>query len=225
MVQSLAVLVDGDNVSGKNAEQVLSIAARYGDPIVVRAYLDAQRSSDWHGAAGYRLLHAGTGKNASDLLLSLDAMELVMSGRIMNFVIATSDGDFSHLSIRLREHGARVIGVGEAKAPQTFRASCADFVELAPVQRIRLVPRSAPTEMTLDQKICAMIAAQGKKGAGLPITVLGRLMHQQHKIGINTFPEKNWRSYLAARPHLYSLDPRGPDAKVRALSDHSIQAA
>ena len=73
MTQPVAVLVDGDNISGKNAAAILGIAMKHGDPVVVRAYLDAQRASDWHGAIGYRLVHAGSGKNASDILLAIDA--------------------------------------------------------------------------------------------------------------------------------------------------------
>ena len=48
-------------------------------------------------------MHAGTGKNASDLLLALDAVELALRGDVDHFVIASSDGDFSHLALRLRE--------------------------------------------------------------------------------------------------------------------------
>lgn len=54
MAQSLAVLVDGDNVSGKHAEEILSVAVKHGEPAVVRVYADAQRSSEWHGAIGHR---------------------------------------------------------------------------------------------------------------------------------------------------------------------------
>jgi hypothetical protein len=74
--QHVSVLVDGDNISGKHAAQIRSIAIERGDPSVLRVYTDAQRPSVWHGAIGYRMLHAGTGKNAADILLALGAMEL-----------------------------------------------------------------------------------------------------------------------------------------------------
>ena len=76
---SVAVLVDGDNFSGKHAALILKVAKDMGDPTVVRVYADAQRQSDWHKVVGFRLIHAGTGKNASDLLLVIDAMELVLA--------------------------------------------------------------------------------------------------------------------------------------------------
>ena len=79
MVQPVSVLVDGDNISGKHAEKILSVAAQHGEPTLVRVYADAQRPSGWHGAIGYRMLQAGTGKNATDILLGLDALELLLS--------------------------------------------------------------------------------------------------------------------------------------------------
>lgn len=215
MAQPVAVLVDGDNIGGKNAATILGIASKHGNPAVVRAYLDAQRASDWHGAIGYRLLHAGSGKNATDILLAIDAVELSYARGIKSFIIATSDGDFTHLSVRLRELGAIVIGVGEAKAPRAFRASCTSFVELGAQPTVKLVPKTQTGVTELDQKIRAMIAMHSKKGAGMRIVELAPKMHVQHGIKISTLPEKNWRNYLKARPALFDLDARGPEAMVR----------
>ena len=215
MAQPVAVLVDGDNISGKHAAAILAVAAEYGDPSVVRAYLDAKLASDWHVSIGYRLVHAGSGKNAADILLALDAMELVLSREVRCFIIATSDGDFTHLALRLREHGAKVIGIGEAKAPQSFRATCTDFVEVGKQKALKLVPREPAGVTELDHNIRAMIAAHSKKGAGMRIADLAPKMHVQHGIRISTFPDKTWRAYLLARPALFELDPRGPEAMVR----------
>jgi len=225
MTQPVALLVDGDNISGRNAAAILGIAMKHGDPIVVRAYLDAQRASDWHGAIGYRLIHAGSGKNAADILLAIDAMDLVHSRTAMRFIIATSDGDFTHLAVRLRELGAKVIGVGEAKAPRMFRASCSTFVELGVQPTVKLVLK-APTGVTeLDLKIRAMIAQHSKKGAGMRITALAPKMHVEHGIKISTLPEKTWRNYLTARPALFDVDPRGPEAMVRFRPEGFATAA
>ncbi len=215
MAQPLAVLVDGDNIGGKNAATILGIASKHGNPTVVRAYLDARRASDWHGAIGYRLLHAGSGKNATDILLAIDAMELAYARGIKSFIIATSDGDFTHLSVRLRELGAIVIGVGEEKASRAFRASCTSFVELGPQPTVKLVPKAQTEATELDQKIRAMIAMHSKKGAGMRIVELAPKMHVQHGIKISTLPERSWRNYLKARPTLFDLDQRGPEAMVR----------
>lgn len=220
MPQATAILVDGDNLGGRHAAAILAIGRTLGDHIFVRAYLDARKTSDWHAAVGYRLVHAGCGKNASDVLLAIEAMDLAHLQGIRRFVIATSDGDFTHLALRLRELGAQVTGVGEVKAPQAFRASCSSFVELAvvkpPVPSLRdIAPNRATGVTELDQKIRAMIAQHSKKGAGMRIVDLAPKMHVAHGIRISTLPQKTWRSYLAARPVLFDLDPRGPEAMVR----------
>lgn len=215
MAQPVAVLVDGDNISGKHAAAILDVASKHGDPSVVRAYVDAQRASDWHASIGYRIVHAGSGKNAADILLALDAMELILSRGVNSFVIASSDGDFTHLAIRLREHGAMVIGIGEAKAPQPFRATCTSFIEIETQRATKQIVRAKPEVSELDQKIKAMIAIHSKKGLGMRIADLAPKMHVQHNIRISTLPEKTWRNYLQARPALFDLDPRGPEAMAR----------
>ncbi|MGC9369026.1 MAG: NYN domain-containing protein [Paracoccaceae bacterium] len=224
MSHAVSVLVDGDNISGKHAGKILAVAARHGEPTVARVYTDAQRPSDWHGAVGYRMLHAGTGKNAADLLLALDAMEMVLSKNVLCFVIASSDGDFTHLATRLRELGAKVIGIGEEKAPPAFRACCTSFVEIGQKQAKRPVAKSAAGVTELDQKIRSTIAAHSKKGAGMRIAELAPKMHSQHGVRISTFPERSWRAYLVARPALYDLDPRGPEAMVRFRPEGFVHA-
>ena len=70
------------------------------------------------------------GKNASDIGLIIDAMDILYSGEVEGFCIVSSDGDFNKLATRIREAGKIVIGMGEKKTPESFRASCERFVFL-----------------------------------------------------------------------------------------------
>lgn len=211
----VAVLVDGDNVSGKHAAEIMAIAAQCGNLAVLRVYLDAQRPSDWHAAAGYRMVHSGVGKNASDVLMSIEAIELALIQGFERFVIVSSDRDFSHVAQRLREYGADVTGVGEGKAPAAFRAACKTFTVISKAPALTTVANSVIAVSELDRKIRAVIAENSTKGAGIPIAGLGPAMHTRHGVRISTFPERTWRAYLLARPQLYDIDPRGPTAHVR----------
>ncbi len=215
MVQPVAVLVDGDNIGGKNAAAILGIAREHGEPVVVRVYLDAKRASDWDNTIGYRLIHAGCGKNATDILLAIDAMDLVHARGVRRFVIATSDGDFTHLGFRLRELGAQVVGVGEAKAPRAFRESCSTFLELGARPTVKLVAVAPPGVTDLDRKVSAMIAEHGKDGTGMLLVTLGSRMNVEHGISTRKLPEKNWRQYLKGRPALFVLGASGPQAMVK----------
>ncbi|MCR8725038.1 NYN domain-containing protein [Frigidibacter sp. ROC022] len=213
----IAVLVDGDNISASHAPKVLAEAARLGRVDIARVYAALNQPSDWLRAQGYRLLHAGAGKNAADLLLSIDAMELALESGVESFVIASSDGDFTHLAQRLRERGLHVLGLGENKAPMGFRLACTEFHCLEEGE-----PKAAPPAeenpadcADLDLKIRSMIARYSTNGTGMRIAELGPQMHRTHAVRISTLPERTWRAYLSSRPALYQLDPKSPEAKVR----------
>lgn len=155
-----------------------------------------------------RLIHAGAGKNAADVLLSIDAMELALRDGVEGFVIASSDGDFAHIANRLREGGRAVVGVGEGKTPPCFRAACTVF------EAINVDPPDQPVK-ELDLNIRTMIAQHSTKAQGMKLAELALEMHKNHGVRISTLPEKTWRGYLLKRPALYEVDPKGPEAKVR----------
>ncbi|SFN71462.1 Uncharacterized conserved protein, LabA/DUF88 family [Roseovarius lutimaris] len=234
-IERVAVLVDGDNINAMHAEQVRCAGRRLGRVDVTRVYAAANIKSDWLTTPGYRVMHAGSGKNAADILLCIDAMELALTSGIENFVIATSDGDFSHVAQRLRERGLHVHGMGEAKSPQSFRLACTTFTVLktarcsvatpvakppTPVAKppAPVAKSSQPDVSELDRNIKAMIACHSVKGGGMRLQDLALKMCQAHGTRISTLSEKNWRAYLAKRPNLYVLDPRGPNATVRLHS-------
>src|SRR3546814_14617716 len=68
------------------------------------------------------------GKNASDIALVIDAMDLMHSGRFDGFCLVSSDSDFTRLAARIREQGLAVYGFGEQQTPQSFRHACKLFV-------------------------------------------------------------------------------------------------
>jgi hypothetical protein len=207
-----AIFVDGENVSPDYASDIASIGARLGSISVQRVYGNSAILPRWANAQGFRLIHSGTGKNASDLLLVIEAMEIALTLAPANVLIASSDRDFSHLAIRLRERGHVVVGVGEEKAKREFRAAFSEFHALSMKPGPELVP---PPQMSLDQAIRGVIARTSKKGRGIPVATLSQLMRKEHNVCISSLPEKKWRTYLSARSKLYDLDPKGPDAHVR----------
>lgn len=132
----LAVLIDADNMPAKFAEAVLKEAATIGEPALRRVYGDW--SSDGLKAWVPRMRGLGLvahqasantrGKNASDIQLVIDAMDILHSGRFDGFVLVSSDSDFTALANRMRENGKLVIGIGEKKAPESLRNVCNRFI-------------------------------------------------------------------------------------------------
>ena len=132
----LAVLIDADNIPAKYAESILKEINRYGEPALRRVYGDW--SSDRLGAWKKEVVNLGLvanqetantkGKNASDIGLVIDAMDILHTGRFDGFVLVSSDSDFTALANRLREDGVEVIGIGEDKAPVSLRNVCNRFI-------------------------------------------------------------------------------------------------
>ncbi len=210
MSERVALLVDGDNLGAQHASELLNEAGKVGRLDIARAYVNASTTPGWLSEAGYRLIHAGTGKNAADVLLAIEAVELAIEREIDTFVLASSDGDFCHIAHWLRERGCEVIGWGEDKAPAQFRKACSAF---------RLLKTEQAKPQPLEQQVKSVIQAYGVNGVGIRLAELAPKMHKLHGTLISKQPEKTWRAYLVARPKLFDLDPRGPDARVRLRSN------
>ncbi|MBU2963003.1 NYN domain-containing protein [Citreicella sp. C3M06] len=217
-----AALVDGDNISPKHAARILRAARSIGQLDVARVYGVMAGGSDWLKAPGWRFVHAGGGKNATDLLMSIDAMELALALGIETFVLATSDSDFTHVAQRLRERGAKVVGVGERKAPEQFRAACSDFFELPTEAQPAIDASAKPVPPTrrpsqLDEAIKLLIAKHSEQGKGMLLSEFGGRIHHLQGTVLKDLPEGSWRGYFEARPSLFGIDPKGTGARVRFL--------
>ena len=70
------------------------------------------------------------GKNATDMALTIDAMDLLHSHEYYAFAIVASDSDYTPLAIRLRESGVKVMGVGSRQATESFQNACDEFLFL-----------------------------------------------------------------------------------------------
>lgn len=132
----LAVLIDADNASSNIADGLFEEIAKIGEASVRRIYGDfsSTRSKGWanilskHAIIPQQQFAYTTGKNASDITLVIDAMDLLHSGRFDGFCLVSSDSDFTRLAARIREEGVDVYGFGEQKTPESFRQACRRFI-------------------------------------------------------------------------------------------------
>jgi uncharacterized protein (TIGR00288 family) len=132
----IAVLIDADNAQLSKLKAILDEISKYGRIIVKKAYGDWKNPSlkNWEDelkrlAIKPEQQFAYTkGKNATDIALVINAMELLYTNNYDAFVIVCSDADYTPLAIRLRETGAYIFGVGEDKTPEAFRNSCDNFI-------------------------------------------------------------------------------------------------
>ena len=134
--KQFAVLIDADNASPAVVPDLLAEIAKYGSPAVKRAYGDwtTQNLVGWkdqlhrHAIQPMQQFAYTKGKGATDSACIIDAMDLLYAGNVDGFCLVSSDSDFTRLATRLRESGKYVIGMGEKKTPEAFRAACDRFV-------------------------------------------------------------------------------------------------
>ena len=149
----IALLIDADNSSARKIDLILNELSAYGETSIRRAY------GNWN-KAGLRpwteVLHSrairpvqqfddSRGKNASDMAMVVDAMDLLYNDHPDAFGIVSSDADFTPLVMHLREKGAAVYGFGERKTPEPFRSACTTFLFLD-----QLAEPDGPDEVKLD---------------------------------------------------------------------------
>ena len=132
----LAVLIDADNASARIADGLFEEIAKIGEASVRRIYGDfsGKRLKSWadilskHAIIPHQNFAYTAGKNASDIALVIDAMDLLHSGRFDGFCLVSSDSDFTRLAARIREQGTDVYGFGAQKTPESFRQACRRFI-------------------------------------------------------------------------------------------------
>lgn len=132
---SVAILIDGDNISPRYIAGLLAEVANYGTASVKRIYGDWTRPNmnGWkpcllsHSITPIQQFAYTTGKNATDGAMIIDAMDLLYTGRFSSFCIVSSDSDFTRLAARIREQGVTVYGFGERKTNNAFVAACDKF--------------------------------------------------------------------------------------------------
>jgi hypothetical protein len=222
-----APLIDGENLSSAHAPALLRAVPA---PCPVRrVYGDVARLNGWLAVADLRPVHAAPGRNSADILLAVEAMELFHRSGLRVFALATSDGGLAHLATHLREAGAEVTVLAEAKAGEALRSAGTRFVELVAVAS---ATKASPSPLPSARQAAAAgpdlvafvterLQAAGREG--VRVADLDPLVRRALGITIGTRPERTWRAWLTAdcRKARFDLDPRGPAARVRLAAPPS----
>jgi len=136
---NVALLIDADNASWHAIDPVLTVLAELGPVNVRRVYGNWTKPGlkGWrdmtvrHGIEPQQQFDLTKGKNATDMKMTIDAMDLLFRGRVQGFGIMSSDSDFMPLAMRIRQDGLPVYGFGDAKTPAAFKHACTRFIDVA----------------------------------------------------------------------------------------------
>ena len=134
----IALLIDADNATASRIDVILGELSRLGETNVRRAYGNWTKTGlkSWQEVLHENAIRPvqqfdpSKGKNASDIALAVDAVEILHTQRPDAFALVSSDADFTPLVMHLREHGAHVYGFGDAKTPAPFQSACTRFLVL-----------------------------------------------------------------------------------------------
>ncbi len=205
--RKLALLIDSDNVSQKYLNGIFDELSQYGTVTYRRIYGDFTTSANarWSG----KLLEKSiipiqqfsntTGKNATDSALIIDAMDLLYNSNVDGFCIVSSDSDFTRLASRLRESGKIVIGMGEKKTPDSFRAACTVFTELENL--IASAPSGAMNKEAIEADIINIITKNDNNGKQTgPGEIGSRLQSKYPDFDIRTFGYSQLSKFLEDMP-------------------------
>ena len=136
--KKIALFIDADNISAKFGKQIIDALEGRGEIFIRRIYGNWEKISlhGWNECILNFSLRAvqqpdfATGKNATDMSLTIDAMDVLYGGKAEIFALVSNDSDFTPLVIRLREGGMNVIGMGNENASISFRNACNEFIDL-----------------------------------------------------------------------------------------------
>ena len=137
-LKTIALLIDADNASHNGIDPVLTVLAELGQVNIRRAYGNWAKPalSNWnkithrYGLQPMQQFDLTKGKNATDIAMAIDAIDLLNAGKVDGFGIMSSDSDFTPLVTRLRQDGLIVYGFGSAKAPDAFKTACTRYIDV-----------------------------------------------------------------------------------------------
>jgi len=140
---NIALLIDADNASPDKLDAVLTVLAELGTVNIRRAYGNWSKPGlkTWslmahrHAIEPHQQFDITKGKNATDMKMTIDAMDLLFGGRVDGFGIMSSDSDFMPLAMRIRQDGIPVYGFGGAKTPISFQQACTRFIDVGALSK------------------------------------------------------------------------------------------
>lgn len=155
---NIAILIDADNSPASMIDEVLTELARYGTINIRRAYGNwkSPHLGGWEKVLLENAIQPvqqfaySRGKNASDMAMTIDAMDIIHSHPVQAISLVSSDADFTPLAMRIKAAGITVYGFGEKKTPAPFVSACSTFIYLE-----NLAPPPEPVEDLAPAKTVA----------------------------------------------------------------------
>lgn len=166
--EKIALFIDADNAPASKIDIVLSELARYGVVNIRKAYGNWKSPciKPWEDVLHefaiqpIQQFDLTKGKNATDIALVIDAMDILYTKDVDTICLVSSDCDFTPLVTRALADGKFVIGFGERKAPSAFVNSCSKFLfldEIIEVDEKNIPSKKTKVSIKCDTKLMNLL--------------------------------------------------------------------
>lgn len=163
--EKIALFIDADNAPAAKIDIVLSELAKYGVVNIRKAYGNWKSPciKPWedvlheYAIQPIQQFDLTKGKNATDIALVIDAMDILYTKDVDTICLVSSDCDFTPLVTRALADGKFVIGFGERKAPSAFVNSCSKFLFLDDIATAEKTAQKRKPSIKSDTKLMNML--------------------------------------------------------------------
>jgi uncharacterized protein (TIGR00288 family) len=232
--RNVALLIDADNASARDLDPVLTVLAELGTVNVRRVYGNWSKPAlkGWrdmtvkHGIEPQQQFDLTKGKNATDMKMTIDAMDLLYRGRVQAFGIMSSDSDFMPLAMRIRQDGLPVYGFGSDKTPEAFRQACTRFIDVGKLAHVlpdpveqpaSAMPAAAVDPELLKLLIDAYNAAKRDERGFVSISALGQRAGNRSSFDVRNYGFKRLADLVATIPNFQTEKREGGSVFVKRV--------
>ena len=222
-LKNIALLIDADNASPVGIDPVLTALAELGQVNIRRAYANWAKPalSKWSqithrfGLQPMQQFDLTKGKNATDMAMTIDAIDLLYRGKVDGFGIMSSDSDFTPLVTRLRQDGLTVFGFGSAKTPEAFKTACTRFIDVDQLIRTHEAEEDVPPpeSQRIDRELIELLgdawkAASRDENGYARVQEVGKIAGNRSSFDVRNHGFKRLSDLLEALSDNFKLERR-----------------
>ena len=231
-LKNIALLIDADNASHTGIDPVLTVLAELGQVNIRRAYGNWAKPAlaKWnqithrYGLQPMQQFDLTKGKNATDMAMTIDAVDLLYRGKVDGFGIMSSDSDFTPLVTRLRQDGLIVYGFGSAKAPEAFKTACTRYIDVDQLIRTEAAEEDQPATETqrVDRELIELLGAAWKAASRdeegyARLQEVGQIAGNRSSFDVRNYGYKRLSDLMRATGDAFKLERRDNQLYVKRV--------
>jgi hypothetical protein len=230
-LKNIALLIDADNATPAGIDPVLTVLAELGQVNIRRTYGNWAKPAlaNWNkithrfGLQPIQQFDLTKGKNATDMAMTIDAVDLLYAGKVDGFGIMSSDSDFTPLVTRLRQDGILVYGFGSAKAPEAFKTSCTRYIDVDQLIRTQAAEDEPPADKSsIDADLIALLgdawkAAKRDEDGFASLQEVGQIAGNRSSFDVRNHGFKRLSDLMRAAGDNFKLERRDNQLYVKRL--------